>query len=186
MRPLNPGKVVQWLFSSRSGPPSRLVPRWIFLRALAAIYFSAFYSLLFPDQGFDRSGRHSARAGISYSRRAELRPVALLVRTFALLVLLEFLGTHDDHASDRADRVGHCVPQSMAASQFLCLFCLLPLVCQRLQRFLRLSIGRHAARGRFHCALLRAARPASRMGRGLSAFARQPVLAAMGVVPHLL
>jgi hypothetical protein len=51
MRPLHPGKVVQWLFSSRSGPRDRLVPRWIFLRALAVIYFSAFFSLLFQIKG---------------------------------------------------------------------------------------------------------------------------------------
>ncbi len=51
MRPLHPGKVVQWLFSSRSGPRGRLIPRWIFLRALAAIYFSAFFSLLFQIKG---------------------------------------------------------------------------------------------------------------------------------------
>jgi len=51
MRPLNPGKVVQWLFSSRGGPRGRLVPRFVFLRALAAIYFSAFFSLLFQIKG---------------------------------------------------------------------------------------------------------------------------------------
>ena len=51
MRPLSPGKVVQWLFSSRGSPRGRLVPRWIFLRALAAIYFSAFFSLLFQIKG---------------------------------------------------------------------------------------------------------------------------------------
>jgi hypothetical protein len=33
------------------GPADRLIPRWIFLRALAAIYFSAFYSLLFQIKG---------------------------------------------------------------------------------------------------------------------------------------
>ena len=43
--------IVPWLFSSSSGAPDRLVPRWIFLRALAAIYFSAFYSLLFQIKG---------------------------------------------------------------------------------------------------------------------------------------
>jgi len=31
-----------WLFDARCGPRGRLAPRWIFLRALAAIYFSAF------------------------------------------------------------------------------------------------------------------------------------------------
>ena len=47
----NPGNFVHWLFDSRDGAPGRLVPRWIFLRALAAIYFSAFYSLLFQIKG---------------------------------------------------------------------------------------------------------------------------------------
>jgi hypothetical protein len=40
-----------WLFDSRVGAHAKLVPRWIFLRALAAIYFSAFYSLLFQIKG---------------------------------------------------------------------------------------------------------------------------------------
>ena len=47
----NPVNVLRWLFDSRHGPQGRLVPRWIFLRALAAIYFSAFYSLLFQIKG---------------------------------------------------------------------------------------------------------------------------------------
>jgi hypothetical protein len=47
----NPGFWLHWLFDSRAGAPGRLVPRWIFLRALAAIYFSAFYSLLFQIKG---------------------------------------------------------------------------------------------------------------------------------------
>ncbi len=47
----NPGKRLRWLFDGRDGPADRLVPRWIFLRALAAIYFSAFYSLLFQIKG---------------------------------------------------------------------------------------------------------------------------------------
>ncbi len=47
----NPGYWLHWLFDSRAGVPGRLVPRWIFLRALAAIYFSAFYSLLFQIKG---------------------------------------------------------------------------------------------------------------------------------------
>ena len=47
----SPGNLFRWLFSTRHGPPDRLVPRWIVLRALAAIYFSAFYSLLFQIKG---------------------------------------------------------------------------------------------------------------------------------------
>jgi len=43
--------VFRWLFDARRGPRGRLVPRWILLRALALIYFSAFFSLLFQIKG---------------------------------------------------------------------------------------------------------------------------------------
>ncbi len=43
--------IFRWLFDARRGPRGRLVPRWIFLRSLALIYFSAFYSLLFQIKG---------------------------------------------------------------------------------------------------------------------------------------
>jgi hypothetical protein len=45
------GNILRWLFDSSAGPPDRMVPRWIFLRALAGVYFSAFYSLLFQIKG---------------------------------------------------------------------------------------------------------------------------------------
>src|ERR1700684_4447041 len=45
------GKILRWLFDSAHGATDKLIPRWIFLRALAAIYFSAFYSLLFQIKG---------------------------------------------------------------------------------------------------------------------------------------
>jgi hypothetical protein len=45
------GKLIFWLFDSREGSRGRLLPRWFFVRALAAIYFSAFYSLLFQIKG---------------------------------------------------------------------------------------------------------------------------------------
>ena len=47
----SPGNIVRWLFDSRHGAPERLIPRWIFLRALGLIYFSAFYALLFQIKG---------------------------------------------------------------------------------------------------------------------------------------
>jgi len=40
-----------WLFGSEPGARARLVPRWLFLRALGGIYFSAFFSLLFQIRG---------------------------------------------------------------------------------------------------------------------------------------
>ncbi|HZZ38159.1 MAG TPA: lipase maturation factor family protein [Acidobacteriaceae bacterium] len=46
-----PRNVVHWLFAADSGPRNRFVPRWFFLRALAAIYFSAFLALVFQIEG---------------------------------------------------------------------------------------------------------------------------------------
>ena len=46
-----PSSLVRWLFDSGSGPADRFLPRWIFLRALGAIYFSAFFSLVFQIRG---------------------------------------------------------------------------------------------------------------------------------------
>ena len=51
MRRSKPIDVFRWLFDGHRGPRGQMVPRWIFLRALALIYFSAFYSLLFQIKG---------------------------------------------------------------------------------------------------------------------------------------
>jgi lipase maturation factor len=42
---------IRWLFDSELGASDRLSPRWLFLRALGCIYFSAFYSLIFQIRG---------------------------------------------------------------------------------------------------------------------------------------
>jgi lipase maturation factor 1 len=41
----------RWLFDPQYGPKNRLFSRWLFLRALGFIYFSAFFSLVFQIQG---------------------------------------------------------------------------------------------------------------------------------------
>jgi len=46
-----PASVVRWLFDSRFGPSDRFLSRWIFLRALGLIYFSAFLPLVFQIRG---------------------------------------------------------------------------------------------------------------------------------------
>src|ERR1700745_1928947 len=46
-----PASVVRWLFDSEHGASDRLISRWLFLRALGLIYFSAFYSLVFQIKG---------------------------------------------------------------------------------------------------------------------------------------
>src|ERR1700675_3563913 len=47
----SPASVVRWLFDWERGSSDRLIPRWIFLRALGLIYFSAFFSLIFQIRG---------------------------------------------------------------------------------------------------------------------------------------
>src|ERR1700690_258928 len=42
---------IRWLFDSEHGASDRLIPRWIFLRTLGCIYFSAFFSLVFQIRG---------------------------------------------------------------------------------------------------------------------------------------
>jgi len=59
-------KAFRWLFDSRYGPKGRLVARWIFLRALALIYFSAFLSLVFQINGL--IGPQGARPADHYLR----------------------------------------------------------------------------------------------------------------------
>jgi len=48
--------IIGWLFDGKhgdppSGPRHRLIPRWLFLRGLGLIYFSAFFSLIFQIRG---------------------------------------------------------------------------------------------------------------------------------------
>jgi len=43
--------ILRKLFGPSERSPGHLIPRWIFLRALGLIYFSAFYSLLFQIKG---------------------------------------------------------------------------------------------------------------------------------------
>ena len=42
---------LSWLFSESHGAQDRSIPRWLFLRALGAIYFSAFFPLVFQIRG---------------------------------------------------------------------------------------------------------------------------------------
>ena len=46
-----PASAIRWLCDSERGASDRLIPRWLFLRALGVIYFSAFYSLIFQIRG---------------------------------------------------------------------------------------------------------------------------------------
>src|SRR2546428_10322194 len=51
MKDSSPASALCWLFASERGAADRLLPRWIFLRALGLIYYSAFFSLVFQIRG---------------------------------------------------------------------------------------------------------------------------------------
>jgi hypothetical protein len=46
-----PAELIRWLLDPACGAADRLMARWIFLRALGLIYFSAFFSLVFQIRG---------------------------------------------------------------------------------------------------------------------------------------
>src|SRR5579862_1913080 len=48
---MSAAQTIGWLFDGRRGPLDRLIPRWLFLRALGLIYFSAFFSLIYQIRG---------------------------------------------------------------------------------------------------------------------------------------
>ncbi|MGH9678547.1 MAG: lipase maturation factor family protein [Candidatus Acidiferrales bacterium] len=48
---MNFSALVEWLFGPDAKAPRHLAARWLFLRALGVIFFSAFYSLLFQIRG---------------------------------------------------------------------------------------------------------------------------------------
>ena len=51
MNPWTPS-FLRWFAGPRlQGPPGHLLPRWLFLRSMGVIYFSAFYSLVFQIRG---------------------------------------------------------------------------------------------------------------------------------------
>lgn len=49
----SPASALRWLFDPETGTSGRLLPRWIFLRALGLIYYSAFFSLVFQIRGLN-------------------------------------------------------------------------------------------------------------------------------------
>jgi hypothetical protein len=51
MKDWSPASALRWLFASEGGAKDRLIPRWILLRALGLIYYSAFFSLIFQIKG---------------------------------------------------------------------------------------------------------------------------------------
>jgi hypothetical protein len=80
-----PASAIGWLFDRQQGAPDRLIPRWLFLRALGAIYFSAFFSLVFQicgligPEGILPASRylHAVEQSLGYWQRVWYAPTLL-------------------------------------------------------------------------------------------------------------
>ena len=130
-----------------------MLPRWIFLRALGLIYFSAFYSLVFQIRGL--IGPHGILPAGEYlqliARSFEGRirfwyaPSLLWISSSSQMLLASVLGRHDRLAAAGAE--------CLAASHAGCQLCLLSVLRRRGWRFLRLSIGRDASGSRIPLAV---------------------------------
>jgi len=96
-----PKSVIRRLFSSECGASDRLIPRWIFLRALGLIYFSAFYSLvlqiraLIGPQGVLPAGEYLeavARSGVAHVRFWYAPSLLWISSSSGMLIALCWIG----------------------------------------------------------------------------------------------
>ena len=164
MRRSKPIDVFRWLFDGHRGPRGQMVPRWIFLRALALIYFSAFYSLLFQIKGF-------------------IGPDGILPAQDYLDDIAQQLGLERYWYAPSLYWFSSSSTMMMAVTwigliasviafinlwpplELFRLLCLFPFVRRREQCVLELSVGRNAAGGRISGSVLRAARALAGLGR---------------------
>jgi lipase maturation factor 1 len=95
-----PVSVLRSLFDSRNGPSDRFLGRWIFLRALGAIYFSAFFSLVFQirgligPQGILPAGEYlkSVAEQVGYARYWYVPSVLWISSSGHMLIALSWVG----------------------------------------------------------------------------------------------
>jgi len=57
-------RIFIWLFSTEYGAGNWLISRWLFLRSMGLIYFSAFFALLFQVKGL--IGVHGLMPAVQY------------------------------------------------------------------------------------------------------------------------
>ena len=180
-------RAVNWLLGPEpitEKRPGHLWPRWIFLRALGLIYFSAFYSLLFQIKGL--IGPNGILPAADYLQAVN---AALHLQSYWTVPTLLWFGASNG-ALMTLCWVGLAASLLVTlnlwprAGLLICFLCFVSFVSVA-RDFSGLSVGRHVAGSGIHRAIFRAAGLAARVGRAESAFAREPFSAAVGMVPDL-
>ena len=117
-----PRSLIRKLFAAEYGASKRLIPRWLFLRALGLIYFSAFYSLVFQirgligPQGILPAGDYLqavARSGVAHALQSGHDPAEVEIPLPWRQMLLHgpvAVGHHDDAEPRRSERVEEARP----------------------------------------------------------------------------
>ena len=152
MNDSGPARAIRWLFDPRHGATNQFLPRWLFLRAIGLIYFSAFFSLLFqirgligPDGILPASEYLEAVAKSAAAGRFWYAPTVFWFSTQ--------LAHADGGLLDRARGVGAGGFQYFSARVVVCLLRRLSFVCRGGGRIFGLPVGWHAARSRIHRAV---------------------------------
>src|SRR5947209_12540800 len=149
-----PASVVRWLFDSEHGDSDRLISRWIFLRTLGLIYFSAFFSLVFQIRGL--IGPHGILPANDYLEavgRSLGHLCPPVVCTYAALVFKQ-LAYVAGVVLDGDVCIALACLEYLAARDARDLFRLFPVVRERGTGFFWLSVRWHVARSWIHLAFL--------------------------------
>src|SRR5713226_3908939 len=179
-----PASVLGWLFGSEHGASGRLLPRWIFLRALGLIYYSVFFLAGVSNSRIDWAAGNSSGRRIPAGAGRAVRARQLLVCADAAVAIQRLPHGHGDLLG-RHDCFGAAGLEYLAARYVNDMFRVFPFVRERGAGFFRLSVRWNVAGGGVYCAFFRASGIPAWMGRGKQAIARELVLAGVGRLPDL-
>src|SRR5437016_5650880 len=156
----SPASALRWLFDPEHGASGRLIPRWIFLRVLGLIFYSAFFSLLPQIRG--------------------------LIGPQGILPAGEYLQAHADrNLLGGHDRFGAASFEFLATGHAGDLFGMFSFVRKRGAGFFSISIRRNAAGGWIHFLVFRAGGIPAGLGRRKQTVASELVSTGVGMLPDL-
>ena len=179
----SPASALRWLFDPEHGASGRLIPRWIFLRVLGLIFYSAFFSLLpqirglIGPQGILPAGEYLQALAERFGHTAYWYAPTVLWFSGRAHAHRNLLGGHD--------RFGAAGFEFLAAGHAGDLFGVFSLVRERGAGFFRISIRRNAAGGWIHFPVFRTGGIPAGLGRRKQTVASELVSTGVGMLPDL-